>query len=101
MKIRSQEKDDKKFQKVREVNKDGKWNRGVVMREFEEEDRWQILKIPLSLGRVKDRIYWAKSNSGVYTVKTGYKLIKEMKKGQCQTRGAPEPSISRRIKSQS
>ena len=36
----------------------------------------------------------------MYTVKTGYKLIKEMKKGLCQFRGTLEPRNSRRIKSQ-
>ena len=70
------------------------------MQEFKEKDRIQILKIPLSLGKVKDRIYWAKSNSGAYTVKFGYKLIKEIKKGNSHSRRTPEPSNSKRSKSQ-
>nr|XP_027062864.1 uncharacterized protein LOC113689267 [Coffea arabica] len=73
---------------------------GLRRTEFEEKDRLQILKIPLSLGKVLDRIYWAKSSFGVYFVKTGYKLIKEMKSRQYQHRGASEPSNSRTIKSQ-
>ena len=98
-KVRSQKKAVSKIQRVSELIKDGKWNREVLMQEFEEKDRLQILKIPLSLGKVKDRTYWAKSSSDVYSVKTGYKLIKETKKGQCQHRGTPKPSNSRRIKS--
>ena len=99
-KIRSQRKVDSKIQRVNELIKDGKWDGELLRQEFEEKDRLQILKIPLSLGKVMDRIYWAKSSSGVYSIKTGYKLIKEMKRRQCQHGGTSEPSNSRMIKSQ-
>nr|XP_027108781.1 uncharacterized protein LOC113728591 [Coffea arabica] len=79
-KIRSQRKDDSKIQRVSELIRDGKWDRELLRQEFEEKDRLQILKIPLSLGKVMDRFYWARSSSGVYSVKTGYQLIKEMKR---------------------
>ncbi|XP_027086455.2 uncharacterized protein [Coffea arabica] len=97
--IRSPRKADSKIQRVSELIKEGKWDRELLRQEFEEMDRLQILKIPLSLGKVMDRTYWAKSSSGLYSVKTGYKLIKEMKQSQCQHKGTPDPSSSRRIKS--
>mgnify|MGYP004702503179 CR=1 FL=1 len=99
-KIRSQRKVDSKIQRVSELIRDGQWDRELLRQEFEEQDWLQILRIPLSLGKVMDRFYWAGASSGVYSVKTGYKLIKDLKRKQCQHGGPSEPSSSRMFKSQ-
>ena len=36
-----------------ELIKDGKWNRDLLLQEFEENDRMPILRIPFSLGKLK------------------------------------------------
>ncbi|XP_071921380.1 uncharacterized protein [Coffea arabica] len=54
----------------------GMLEEGMCIREFEEPDRASITRIPLSLGKQPDKVYWAKSNSGGYTVNSGYHQVK-------------------------
>lgn len=70
------------------------------MQEFEEPDRASITQIPLSLGKQPDKVYWAKSNSGGYTVKSGYHQVKVMKRENSYARGFQESTSIRRTKSQ-
>lgn len=48
---------------------------------FIEEGANAILSIPLCLHRPKDRLIWAESQSGKYTVKIAYRLAYEVNRG--------------------
>ncbi|XP_074306541.1 uncharacterized protein LOC141641792 [Silene latifolia] len=53
----------------------GRWNEGLVNLLFEEESANQILAIPLSQTQTHDEVFWPYTNSGSYTVKSGYGII--------------------------
>ncbi|XP_027091955.1 uncharacterized protein [Coffea arabica] len=50
---------------------------------------------------MKDRIYWSKSSTGEYTVKSGYKLAKCIRKKVVYDRSNVESSSSRKCSAQS
>nr|XP_027083741.1 uncharacterized protein LOC113706047 [Coffea arabica] len=79
---------------VNELIKDGEWDMEVITRIFDEETRRKVLRIPLSVMPMKDRIYWVISSTGVYTVKSGYKLAKIRKRKEEQRRTRAEPGCS-------
>uniref|UniRef100_A0A7N2R1X8 Reverse transcriptase zinc-binding domain-containing protein n=1 Tax=Quercus lobata TaxID=97700 RepID=A0A7N2R1X8_QUELO len=53
------------------------WKLELIRSCFNEEDADAILSIPLSLHRSKDRMIWAKTPCGKYTVKSAYRLAYE------------------------
>ncbi|XP_071939813.1 uncharacterized protein [Coffea arabica] len=90
-KIRSCKPQQCHIQRVHELISDGNWNVDMIREVFEEEDCQRILDIPISKCGGKDRLVWSFSNSGEYTVKTGYPVAKDLqrkKKGVCQQQGS-------------
>lgn len=55
------------------------WDTGFIRDIFNERDQACILNIPLKLSNNDDTIYWRLEDSGVYTVKSAYKLLQSQK----------------------
>lgn len=53
------------------------WNVEKVTRLFSPRDRNAILNIPLSLLSTEDKIIWHWSSNGIYSIKTGYRVLTE------------------------
>ncbi|CAI9782598.1 unnamed protein product [Fraxinus pennsylvanica] len=51
------------------------WDYNLLADLFNEVDRGQITKIPLTAHGREDRMYWIHDKKGVYTVRSGYKLL--------------------------
>ena len=90
-----------KVQRVSELIKDGKWDKELIAQVFEEEKGRKIMRIPLSVQPMKNRIYWVMSSTGVYTVKSRYILAKNMKRREGQWRSGAEFSYRSRSATQS
>ncbi|KAL2498709.1 Ribonuclease H-like superfamily protein [Abeliophyllum distichum] len=57
------------------ITGENNWDYNLLVDLFNEEDRRQIMQIPLtSLGR-EDRMYWIHDKKGAYSVKSGYQLL--------------------------
>ncbi|CAI9773810.1 unnamed protein product [Fraxinus pennsylvanica] len=54
---------------------ENRWDYDILVDLFSEEERGQILKIPLSSYGRSDRIYWVHDNKGFYSVRSGYKRL--------------------------
>ena len=52
------------------------WNSDLVNNIFLPSEAKMILAIPLSLMDTPDRLFWPMNSSGVYSVKSGYKLLR-------------------------
>ena len=61
------------------------WDRDVVASFFAPLEADLILKIPLSPTNVEDKLIWPHVSNGVYTVKSGYRLL-------VQEKASPRPS---------
>lgn len=72
-KVTTQQSPNCRISKLSELIQDGKWKEEPIRSNFNGTDRSNILNIPLSLQKAKDRIYWAWTTSGDYTIKSGYK----------------------------
>ena len=57
------------------------WDRGVLFGYFAPMEADLILKIPLSLTNVEDKLIWPHVPNGVYTVRSGYKFLVKDKSG--------------------
>lgn len=66
--------------KVSDLIKEGRWNTEMLSRLFEVVDQVNIMNIPLSLHDTKDKIYWCKTPTGEYSVKSGYRCAKELQR---------------------
>nr|XP_027101192.1 uncharacterized protein LOC113720678 [Coffea arabica]XP_027115614.1 uncharacterized protein LOC113733445 [Coffea arabica] len=88
-------------QRVSDLINNGKWDRELIAQVFDEKEGKEILRIPLSVCSMKDRLYWSKSNTGEYTVKSGYKLAKCIKKRRAPVGRNIESSSNRRCSDQS
>ena len=63
------------------INRETKeWDRDKIEQWFLPEDRDEILGIPLSTTRNRDRIIWAENRSGKFSVKSAYILALEEQK---------------------
>ncbi|CAI9760115.1 unnamed protein product [Fraxinus pennsylvanica] len=51
------------------------WDHDLLADLFSEEDRGQIMKIPLTAHGREDRMYWIHDKKGVYSVRSGYKSL--------------------------
>ncbi|XP_040986468.1 uncharacterized protein LOC121234565 [Juglans microcarpa x Juglans regia] len=66
----------------------GEWNETMIRTIFSEEEVEQILCMPLSRGRAKDKIFWGPTKKGLFTVRSAYFLhmeLKERNKGESST----------------
>lgn len=66
----------------------GEWDETKIRTIFSEEEVEQILSLPLSGGRVKDKIFWGPTKKGLFIVRTAYFLhlgLKEISKGESST----------------
>ncbi|KAK6160450.1 hypothetical protein DH2020_003831 [Rehmannia glutinosa] len=54
------------------------WDEGRIMSIFNEEDAQQILKIPLRYTGGQDVLTWVLNPNGRYSVKSGYKLARQI-----------------------
>ena len=55
------------------------WDTEVISDLFVERDQHLIFGIPLSYSQEEDTRYWSKDDKGMYTVKSAYRLVQEMK----------------------
>lgn len=55
------------------------WDSEVIMDMFNERDQLLILGTPLSHLQEDDNRYWYKDDTGVYTVKSAFKLVQDLK----------------------
>ena len=69
---------DCKVRRVQEIIKEGKLNMSLMRTFLNEEDCKRISRIPISSYGGKDRMVWAYSSLGEYTVKTRCGLAKAM-----------------------
>lgn len=51
------------------------WDHEILEDLFEEADRMQILKIPITSNSQEDKIIWLGEESGAYTVKSSYRIL--------------------------
>ncbi|CAI9785166.1 unnamed protein product [Fraxinus pennsylvanica] len=51
------------------------WDYNLLADLFNEEDRGQIMKIPLIAHGREDRMFWIHDKKGAYSVRSGYKLL--------------------------
>ncbi|KAA3453713.1 reverse transcriptase [Gossypium australe] len=52
-----------------------RWNNDIIYSIFAKEEVDQIVSIPLPTINQADKIVWFKESSGIYSVKSGYKLL--------------------------
>ncbi|KAK5794751.1 hypothetical protein PVK06_035993 [Gossypium arboreum] len=52
-----------------------RWNRDIIYSIFTKEEVDQIVSIPIPTTNQSDKVVWFKENSGIYSVKSGYKLL--------------------------
>ncbi|KAL4354441.1 hypothetical protein GQ457_06G018800 [Hibiscus cannabinus] len=53
-----------------------RWKRDIIENLFDEDQASRICNIPLSITRLNDEIVWRYDGSGIYSVKSGYKLLR-------------------------
>nr|POF08360.1 putative ribonuclease h protein [Quercus suber] len=53
------------------------WNEGVIDNTFLPSDASRIKAIPLSLTNCDDCVFWPRNPNGIFSVKSGYKLLME------------------------
>ncbi|XP_074328372.1 uncharacterized protein LOC141666280 [Apium graveolens] len=63
------------------------WDEEIIKDLFNERDQRCILRIALVNHREVDSVYWSKENSGVYFVKSAYKMLQDQK-GRWRTEDA-------------
>ncbi|GMI88064.1 hypothetical protein like AT3G09510 [Hibiscus trionum] len=51
------------------------WNISLVNEVFNPEEAEEVLSIPISSYRTQDRLIWTGEHSGVYSVRSGYRLL--------------------------
>ncbi|GAA0159110.1 hypothetical protein LIER_38793 [Lithospermum erythrorhizon] len=69
------------------------WDKAAVRRHLEGEDMETVLVIPLSKHRIRDRIVWNHTKSGVYITSSGYLMTREMRlNGELGGAAKGEPS---------
>nr|XP_027088553.1 uncharacterized protein LOC113709907 [Coffea arabica] len=66
--------------RVKQLIKGQQCDPGINNELFSEEESVAIQSIPLSLYGGRDRMGWNSTGSGIYIIKTGYSLLKEMAK---------------------
>lgn len=64
------------MQKVEELISQRRWNRCLVFKIFSKEDAENVLTIPINLVDREDSNFWKHSLNGVYSVSSGYKVLK-------------------------
>ena len=63
------------------INQEQKmWYSEIIRANFHKEDADAILKIPLSHRQASDMILWLHTKKGVYSVKSGYHVARQLKK---------------------
>lgn len=69
------------------------WNRGYIERNFHREDAAAIIRIPLSRRQIADSIFWLHNKNGVYSVRSGYhvarQIMEEANQGESSLVGTP------------
>ena len=63
---------------VKDLIRQGKWDKDLLSKIFDKEEAQKIANIPINIYQRKDRIMWNHSKFEVYTVKSGYVLAREM-----------------------
>lgn len=58
-------------------NQNAKWDEPILRQIFDEKLVIEILSTPLNLSFGKDKLIWTGRQSGLYTVKTGYNVIRD------------------------
>ena len=61
-----------------------------MFRLFNREDAENILRIPISLADKEDQYFWLHSRRGQYTVKSGYKWLRQMEERNMGTGNVSE-----------
>ena len=57
------------------------WRSKFIMNMFEQEDAEAICRIQLSRRDVEDTIIWLHHKKGLFTVKSAYKVVREVLQG--------------------
>ncbi|MBA0786104.1 hypothetical protein Gotri_027355, partial [Gossypium trilobum] len=52
-----------------------RWNRDLIYSTFTVEEAYQIVSIPIPITNQSDKVVWSNENSGIYSVKSGYKML--------------------------
>ncbi|GAA0176359.1 hypothetical protein LIER_29366 [Lithospermum erythrorhizon] len=65
---------------VSQLIENGAWNANLIQDLLNSEDARLVLSIPLSRQRIRDRIVWNHTKSGMYTTSSGYLSERSMKK---------------------
>ncbi|KAL3839206.1 hypothetical protein ACJIZ3_023797 [Penstemon smallii] len=74
----------------------GSWNRQLVESIFSEEEAQLILSIPLGSTVGEDRILWHFERSGLFSVKSAYRLIRDISRMDLEARtGGPSTRMAR------
>ncbi|XP_027158016.1 uncharacterized protein LOC113759637 [Coffea eugenioides] len=87
--VKTQRREEVGVFRVSDLIQEDKWNKELIVQVFEDQEGKEILRIPLSVFERKDTVYWIKSSTGEFTVKSGYRLAKSLRgKGDHGRRGA-------------
>ncbi|XP_071933651.1 uncharacterized protein [Coffea arabica] len=65
--VKTQRREEVGVFRVSDLIQEEKWNKELIVQVFEEQERKEILRIPLSVFERKDTVYWSKSSTGEFT----------------------------------
>ena len=65
--------------KVADFFREGRWDRVALEASFFPYDVDAIMKIPLSISQRSDEMVWHFEENGLYSVKSGYRVAREVK----------------------
>ena len=58
------------------------WRSDLIAAKFHKDDVDAILRIPLSHKQALDAMIWLHTKKGVYSVKSGYHVVRQIKKNE-------------------
>ena len=58
------------------------WRRELITEKFHKDDAEAILRIPLSHRHTLDAVVWQHNKQGVYSVKSGYHVARQIQKNE-------------------
>ncbi|MBA0605007.1 hypothetical protein Godav_017623 [Gossypium davidsonii] len=63
------------------LNEPNRWNRVLIYSTFSVEETDQIMSLPIPTTDQSDKVVWFSDNSGIYFVKSGYKMLLDNSNG--------------------
>lgn len=84
---------------VEQLIKNRCWNKNLLQELFVKGDVEDITRIPIRFQARKDILVWKDNNKGIYTVRSGYKVAKQLQKdAQTTTMQEETSNVSQQAK---